>query len=287
MHSPAHSLQTAGMRRRGPVRIVSRVLALSLLAAVMVVLPAPRVEAVEMAVVDTRSPALLPLDDVATAGLGPVAKAATTKLPSGEDVAADLTDPTRRMAREEVGRFDMLGVTIDAVPDDHLLVRARVAGDWGRWMELDINPDHQPDADSAGDSAEAAEATAAAPGVHSDPVWFGGADAYESSVPASVASIDVHLVRPEEQERVVVEEAPAGASVESKAGVGAAAASAPALLSRSPWGAREPSATPSIGADLKLAVGHHSVNSNSYRSEERRVGKECVSTCRSRWSPYH
>src|SRR3546814_17780893 len=28
-------------------------------------------------------------------------------------------------------------------------------------------------------------------------------------------------------------------------------------------------------------IGHNS------RSEERRVGKECVSTCRSRWSPYH
>src|SRR3546814_12345028 len=26
---------------------------------------------------------------------------------------------------------------------------------------------------------------------------------------------------------------------------------------------------------------------NPARSEERRVGKECVSTCRSRWSPYH
>src|SRR3546814_4653591 len=26
---------------------------------------------------------------------------------------------------------------------------------------------------------------------------------------------------------------------------------------------------------------------NEWRSEERRVGKECVSTCRSRWSPYH
>src|SRR3546814_10977372 len=26
---------------------------------------------------------------------------------------------------------------------------------------------------------------------------------------------------------------------------------------------------------------------NEGRSEERRVGKECVSTCRSRWSPYH
>src|SRR3546814_9594440 len=26
---------------------------------------------------------------------------------------------------------------------------------------------------------------------------------------------------------------------------------------------------------------------NGHRSEERRVGKECVSTCRYRWSPYH
>src|SRR3546814_15006425 len=28
-------------------------------------------------------------------------------------------------------------------------------------------------------------------------------------------------------------------------------------------------------------------NKSKTRSEERRVGKECVSTCRSRWSPYH
>src|SRR3546814_1410384 len=28
-------------------------------------------------------------------------------------------------------------------------------------------------------------------------------------------------------------------------------------------------------------------NERLSRSEERRVGKECVSTCRSRWSPYH
>ena len=26
---------------------------------------------------------------------------------------------------------------------------------------------------------------------------------------------------------------------------------------------------------------------NAFRSEERRVGKECTSVCRSRWSPYH
>src|SRR3546814_6921851 len=29
------------------------------------------------------------------------------------------------------------------------------------------------------------------------------------------------------------------------------------------------------------------VDYTASRSEERRVGKECVSTCRSRWSPYH
>src|SRR3546814_12081651 len=34
-------------------------------------------------------------------------------------------------------------------------------------------------------------------------------------------------------------------------------------------------------------VGFESHDTGSTRSEERRVGKECVSTCRSRWSPYH
>src|SRR3546814_9237484 len=37
-----------------------------------------------------------------------------------------------------------------------------------------------------------------------------------------------------------------------------------------------------IRPDRNLAGGMHQP-----RSEERRVGKECVSTCRSRWSPYH
>src|SRR3546814_3222851 len=31
----------------------------------------------------------------------------------------------------------------------------------------------------------------------------------------------------------------------------------------------------------------HAEHREVMRSEERRVGKECVSTCRSRWSPYH
>ena len=36
-----------------------------------------------------------------------------------------------------------------------------------------------------------------------------------------------------------------------------------------------------------MARSHQVRSRLSARSEERRVGKECVSTCRSRWSPYH
>src|SRR3546814_11935348 len=39
---------------------------------------------------------------------------------------------------------------------------------------------------------------------------------------------------------------------------------------------------PSDNHDNRLVKVVHQI-----RSEERRVGKECVSTCRSRWSPYH
>src|SRR3546814_8686952 len=38
-------------------------------------------------------------------------------------------------------------------------------------------------------------------------------------------------------------------------------------------------------ADENLQRRQH--GDEAERSEERRVGKECVSTCRSRWSPYH
>src|SRR3546814_20243496 len=60
-------------------------------------------------------------------------------------------------------------------------------------------------------------------------------------------------------------------------------------------------ASSAIGAALPLLMGALGRNASqpegaqalfgalqkAHRSEERRVGKECVSTCRSRWSPYH
>src|SRR3546814_4210240 len=46
-----------------------------------------------------------------------------------------------------------------------------------------------------------------------------------------------------------------------------------------------------VNATAKLerpvGIGLHRRHEGIARSEERRVGKECVSTCRSRWSPYH
>src|SRR3546814_1075916 len=56
---------------------------------------------------------------------------------------------------------------------------------------------------------------------------------------------------------------------------------------------RRPAHGQQIAADLRaarrLAAGRllDPRHRHAIRSEERRVGKECVSTCRSRWSPYH
>src|SRR3546814_9100809 len=49
-------------------------------------------------------------------------------------------------------------------------------------------------------------------------------------------------------------------------------------------GARSTVSTPVWPALIAWCTGHRHCD---LRSEERRVGKECVSTCRSRWSPYH
>src|SRR3546814_1375345 len=50
-----------------------------------------------------------------------------------------------------------------------------------------------------------------------------------------------------------------------------------------------PEVGPSTGTRYSVGVGvtGFELDFGGGRSEERRVGKECVSTCRSRWSPYH
>ena len=41
------------------------------------------------------------------------------------------------------------------------------------------------------------------------------------------------------------------------------------------------------GLDEKILPDVRLTRSRDGRSEERRVGKECANSCRSRWSPYH
>ena len=53
-----------------------------------------------------------------------------------------------------------------------------------------------------------------------------------------------------------------------------------------------PSPQAGVVKEIKVSVGDKTETGKlimifDSRSEERRVGKECVSTCRSRWSPYH
>src|SRR3546814_13979470 len=46
-------------------------------------------------------------------------------------------------------------------------------------------------------------------------------------------------------------------------------------------------ASPLKATHSSLSMSEPTTDRAKLRSEERRVGKECVSTCRSRWSPYH
>src|SRR3546814_8690776 len=39
--------------------------------------------------------------------------------------------------------------------------------------------------------------------------------------------------------------------------------------------------------ELNFLLPDRNLDDAAFRSEERRVGKECVSRCRSRWSTYH
>src|SRR3546814_8348258 len=63
------------------------------------------------------------------------------------------------------------------------------------------------------------------------------------------------------------------------------AAPAPAEIEMQEVEVPEPASEPE-GFEI-IEEGAEEEAASPVRSEERRVGKECVSTCRSRWSPYH
>ena len=162
------------------------------------------------------------------------------------DAAAALIAPGRGRASGQRERFVLLGVTVDEVPTDPILVRARRDGVWSPWFELPFVADEAPDGGTGG-----------APGVHSQPVWVGPSDAYEVDAPIGVPRPRVHLVQEED------------AATELRAvSAATAAAAAPSIQPRSAWGARPPTSTPTIAPGLKLAIVHHSVGGNTYSAAE-------------------
>jgi hypothetical protein len=234
---------------------LTKVLVLALLSMAFVLAPAPRVSAAEGMEVETRTPTL----QAAGVPTGTVMAASV----AGEDLRAELERDGRRLAAEQVEPFDLLGVTVpgSTPPQEHVLARARVAGVWTPWIPVELNDGHRPE------GRERAIGARTEPGLHSDPVWFGGADAYEVSVPAGVSTVEVHLVRPTvETITMTASEATAGAA--PAAPTAPSALSAPGILSRAQWGARPPAVTPTVAADLKIAVVHHSVHANTYSRED-------------------
>ena len=59
------------------------------------------------------------------------------------------------------------------------------------------------------------------------------------------------------------------------------------LYSKINWNSRMIGLTGPRGVGKTTLVLQHIKEELDRRSEERRVGKECTSWCRSRWSPYH
>lgn len=138
--------------------------------------------------------------------------------------------------------FTAIGVTTSSAGSVPVVVRTVVDAEWTEWRELSMDADHRPD------GAEEARSRA---GHTSEPLFVGRADGYELQAPADAGDVQVHLVT-EADRRVAI--------VDGTDGAGAA----PRINARSSWGARAPKVTPTDAGELKLAVIHHSVNSNGY-----------------------
>ncbi len=153
----------------------------------------------------------------------------------GIDVAAQRADLTP---------FDVLGVSWTSGSREPVRVRVRVEEAWSEWRELEAEGADAPDPGSA---------EGAGTRVVSEPVWVDGADGYEVDVPEGVDDVQVHLVR----------DRPSSAPGEVILAA-AGRAEAPAISSRSSWGARAPKSDPTISSRVKMAFVHHTVSTNDY-----------------------
>jgi N-acetylmuramoyl-L-alanine amidase-like protein len=137
-------------------------------------------------------------------------------------------------------RFDVVGFRWRAEADPQIRLRVRRAGRWGRWVVVPH-----------------AHAPLRRRGVEgSEPVWAGGADAYQLRVSGQAAGLHAHFV--------AVPRRPWPAVARR-----AVAPGAPPIVSREQWGASAcpPRAAPSYGR-VDVGFVHHTVNANDYAPEE-------------------
>ncbi|MDX6699042.1 MAG: hypothetical protein QOE65_2439 [Solirubrobacteraceae bacterium] len=136
-------------------------------------------------------------------------------------------------------RFDVVGFRWREGAEPRLRLRVRRGGRWSRWVVV----------------ARAHAPLRGRPGfAGSDPVWAGGADAYQLRVAGRAPGLRAHFVA------VPRRRAPARR---------AAASGAPAMVTREQWGAADcvPREPPSYGR-VDVAFVHHTVNANDYTPQE-------------------
>jgi N-acetylmuramoyl-L-alanine amidase/FG-GAP-like repeat len=233
-----------GTLRRQPRRWAAAGLAVACLSTVLstvfVLAPTPRIVSAAEAQVRTERVRLGPRGNERADDPIGVAAASSAE---GRELRAALASPGRRTSPRRTSQINAIGITLPAPPEAPILVRGRVDGTWTPWFELPFASGESPDGPPEDGRA----------GVQSEPVWLGDADAYELDAPASVTTVDVH----------VVGDGPVERRVELSSSI-AGAAGAPSIQPRSAWGARPPTQHPATTADLKLAVVHHTVSGNTY-----------------------
>jgi hypothetical protein len=218
--------------------MAGRLAATAMLGGLLALVPLPRVAWATTATFEHHQPRLLQAVPMAP---GPAAAAAAQSR-LDPDAAAVLLERGRRAARETVRQpFSAIGVSLAEAPAEPVLLRVRNGATWGAWQEVAIDIDHGPDEPAGGGR----------PGVHSDPIWVGTADAYELNLPAGARRTEVHLGRETRVRRTIeARPEPAGAT--------------PGVYGRATWGARAPSLPAVASPDFRLAVVHHSVSANDY-----------------------
>ncbi len=220
-------------------RWVRHVAVVAVLGAGFVVAPLPTFAWASDVETRTRQPVLEAID-VSARAQGLVEEPAAVD----ENAHALAGDPALARAAGESGLdpFTAIGVTTATAPSVPTAIRTLTDGRWSEWRELSTDDDHRPDG-SEGDGSR--------PGHTSEPLFVERADGYELQVPDDVRSIEVHLVTEVDRRVEIVDGT-------DEAG------SAPAIATRSSWGARAPKSSPADAEEIELAVVHHSVNSNGY-----------------------